>query len=74
MRTINIPENYRGLLRYFQSDLAVVTLATPFRITKEVRPVCVDWLSVYEEQDLREPNSGVVSSAPYIGGVPPFVG
>ncbi|GLV43967.1 modular serine protease [Carabus blaptoides fortunei] len=60
VKTIIIPERYKGIQTNFTADIAFVILDKALEITHVVQPVCIDWNNQYEVQQLRENNEGVI--------------
>jgi len=46
--SLHVPELYRGSLRSYANDIALVRLARPVDMTDFVLPICFDWAGGYE--------------------------
>lgn len=55
---VAILPNYRGISTKYQGDLAVASVDTPFVFSKIMKPVCIDWQSLYEDDQLKSNNLG----------------
>lgn len=62
VKEILLPERYIGARANFAQDIALIKLITPFELTALVRPICIDWDSVYERVQLQVGQSGKVKS------------
>lgn len=58
MKKIDVPNYYKGPKQNYKSDIAIITLETPFDITIKVRPVCIDWSNSF---NMQPGDKGVVS-------------
>lgn len=57
IEAIYIPEEYKGVGSFHQSDIAIAVIKGEFHFTLNVQPVCMDWSNMYEVSDR---DSGVV--------------
>ncbi|KAF2880721.1 hypothetical protein ILUMI_25463 [Ignelater luminosus] len=57
---IMFPPRYKGEINHYEADLAVVILTNPFTFTPRVQPVCVDWTTKFEYQQISGDKRGVV--------------
>ncbi|KAF2893179.1 hypothetical protein ILUMI_12995 [Ignelater luminosus] len=57
---IFFPMEYKGEISQYESDIAVVILNTALTPTTSVQPICVDWASKFEYQQISGNNSGLV--------------
>ncbi|GLV43960.1 modular serine protease [Carabus blaptoides fortunei] len=60
IKELIIPNGYKGMLSSFGSDIAFVILEQPLQLTHVVQPVCIDWNSDYESDQLINNNKGEV--------------
>lgn len=43
-------------------DIALVEIWEPFIFSSEIRPICIDWNSIYEDTTLKDGNIGTVGT------------
>lgn len=55
-----------GQIQNYRDDIALIQLETPFQITGQVRPICIDIDNLYEEYDFIDGVKAVVSVHKYI--------
>ncbi|GLV43966.1 modular serine protease [Carabus blaptoides fortunei] len=60
VKTIIIPERYKGIQTSFTADIAFMILDKALEITHVVQPVCIDWNNQYEVQQLKDHNEGII--------------
>lgn len=53
-----IPNDYKGNIQNYRADIAILVLDTPFDLSNNVRPVCMDWARSF---DVKPGATGVVS-------------
>ncbi|XP_045457190.1 modular serine protease-like [Melitaea cinxia] len=58
---IKFPDHFLGIDTHFQSDIAVITVATPFIYKPFVRPICLDFEYNFHKSQLKENNLGKIS-------------
>lgn len=57
---IYIPSEYIGDTQNYRADIAVVVVKETFKLTNNVRPVCVDWGGSFELDQLKSGATGMV--------------
>ncbi|KRT86937.1 Trypsin, partial [Oryctes borbonicus] len=61
-----IHEHYKGDIKNFQDDIALVKLKEELIISKEVRPACIDLNNTFESFDFLDGNNGIVTGWGYV--------
>ncbi|KAK5649615.1 hypothetical protein RI129_000644 [Pyrocoelia pectoralis] len=57
---IVLPERYKATENNYEADLAILVLTKKLKSSVDVQPICVDWRTSFEKQQLFENNVGVV--------------
>ncbi|XP_063391044.1 mucin-2-like, partial [Cydia fagiglandana] len=58
---IKIPARFLGAKTSFQEDIAILKLATPFKYTRGVRPICVDFDDDFDRQQMKAGHHGTIA-------------
>ncbi|XP_061725569.1 mucin-2-like [Cydia pomonella] len=58
---IKIPARFLGVKTSFQEDIAILKLATPFKYTRGVRPICVDFDDEFDRQQMKAGHRGTIA-------------
>ncbi|XP_045540806.1 modular serine protease-like [Papilio machaon] len=61
VKELHIPETYKGSENNYQDDIALVIVDQPFTYTSYIRPVCLDFRTDFEMEQLRPGNMGKVA-------------
>ncbi|KAK9732094.1 Trypsin [Popillia japonica] len=61
VKSLDIHPEFVGQIQNYRDDIALIQLETPFQITGQVRPICIDIDNLYEEYDFIDGVKAVVA-------------